>query len=92
MSIGTSNVVDYVNTTTGVAVEVIAAGGIGGSGVVGIVRDYELYNLCTENLEPLLTENGEYIVVYTYQPYAYLLTENLDQITDELSDPIITED
>jgi hypothetical protein len=92
MSVGTSSVVDYVNTTTGVAIGVIAAGGVGGLGVVGIVNDYELYNLCTESLEPLLTENSEYIVVYTYEPYAYLLTENLDQITDEIGDPIITEE
>lgn len=60
MGIGSSNVANYANVTEGIAVDVIADGSMGGSGVI---VSYISIALLTEDGSFLITESGNNIIL-----------------------------
>ena len=95
MGVGTSGVVDYVNTTSSLATGVIANGTVGGIGVVAEYSGsiYWEYYLVTESGDKILTENSDYLMATLTLPPSgsYLMTQNNDNIVTESSNQLITE-
>jgi hypothetical protein len=62
MPVGSSGVADYTNTTTASAVEVVATGGIGGSGVVAQYGAPPDTYIVTDSGSYLVTDSGLFLV------------------------------
>jgi hypothetical protein len=64
MPVGIGTVIDYVNTTSGVATEVIAKNGIGGAGVVNrFTNTPSAFNfIVTQGSDNITTEAGDDLI------------------------------
>lgn len=95
MGVGASGVADYVNTTSSIAIGVVANGGVAGAGVVAEYSGSVLwdYFLVTESGNKILTEAQEYIIATlpTIPSGSFIMTQSNDNLTDETFQKLITE-
>jgi ABC-type uncharacterized transport system permease subunit len=67
MPVGSGSVIDYVNTTSGVAIEVIAKNGISGNGVVNRFTSTPpaFSFIVTQGSDNITTEAGDDLITQT---------------------------
>lgn len=66
MRVGSLDIADYVNTSTGKAINVVAVRDIGGATVSNSFKNLSDFYLTTETPDRLLTEGGDLLVAYSY--------------------------
>lgn len=66
MRVGSLDIADYVNTSTGKATNVVAVRGIGGDTVANAFKNLSDFYLTTESPDRLLTEGNDLLVATSY--------------------------